>query len=85
MTVAVESVGVLCGALGGGERGIEDEERGDRELALQLRRKEEAASESFTINKHSDPSLTPYLTYLRVRLFASLMDLRSSSLISAGC
>ena len=53
MTEAVESVCVLCGALGGGEGGVEDVERGDRQLALHLRREEEAAPERLTENKDS--------------------------------
>ena len=52
MTEAVESVCVLCGALGGGERGVEDVKRGDGQLALNLRREEEAAPECLTENKY---------------------------------
>ena len=52
MTEAVESVCVLCGALGGREGGVEDVERGDGQLALHLRREEEAAPECLAENKH---------------------------------
>ena len=52
MTEAVESVCVLCGALGGGEGGVEDVERGDGQLALHLRREEETAAEGLTVCKY---------------------------------
>ena len=52
MTEAVESVCVLCGALGGGEGGVEDVERGDGQFALHLRREEETAAECLTVYKY---------------------------------
>ena len=53
MTEAVESLCILCGAFCGGERGVEDVERSDGQLALHLGGEEEAAAECLTVNKHS--------------------------------
>ena len=86
MTEAVESLRVLRGALGGGERGVEDVERGDWQLTLHLRREEQAAPECFPGHKQSMIHKSAHsMTYLRSRSLALLMDFRSSSVISAGC